>query len=263
MEALSKIACMLLLAGAACMPAFATTQDTVAAPATARDAALDLGVVIDFRRVDADGVTVLAVTPGGPGERLGLLPGDRIVAANGSDLTRTNRPSSALSSALTSQHGELRLEVIRDGRRRTLAGSTARDGQASLASPIRDCGHISSSGSQPRATRDIFPVLILGIDGNRMLPARSSFHRVEAGRRVVIVRELIDDQRFTRFGLEERRRQRERQGPRLDKVLIIDVQPGTTYAIGARTSRSISTSSIRDNSFWEPVVWRTTAQPCR
>jgi len=261
---LSNIACVLLLAGAACTPAGATMPATTA-PAVllsaAQDGALDLGAVIDFRRVDVEGVTVLAVTPGGLGERLGLRAGDRIVAANGQSLAATNRPSSVLATALSGSGAGLRLDIVRDGQRRTLSG--ALDGQGPVADKIEGCGHISSGGTHPRATRDVFPVVVLSIDGDHKLPVRSGYYRVDAGRRVLVVRELIDGQRFSEFGLKERARQRERHGARLDKVLIVDVQPDTSYFVGAQTSRPISTSAIRDNSYWEPVVWRTVAESCR
>jgi len=264
MTTLSNITCALLLAGAACTSTGAATPATTAPTvplSAARDGALDLGAVIDFRRVNVEGVTVLAVTPGGLGERLGLRPGDRIVAANGQSLVATNRPSSVLASALSGSGAEVRLDIVRDGQRRTLSGAV--DGQEPVAGKIEGCGHISSGGTHPRATRDVFPVVVLSIDGNRKLPVRSGYYRVDAGRRVLVVRELIDNRRFSEFGLKERMRQRERHGARLDKVLIVDVKPGTSYAVGAQTSRSISTSVIRDNSYWEPVVWRTVAESCR
>lgn len=266
MTTLSNIVCTLLLAGAGCATAIpAAAMPITTAPAAllagAQDAALDLGVVIDFRRAGVEGVTVLAVTPGGLGERMGLHAGDRIVAANGQSLAATNRPSSILASALSGRRGDLRLDVVRDGQPRTLTGSI--EPQTAGIDTVQGCGHISSGGTHPRATRDIFPVLILSIDGDKMLPLPSGYHRVEAGRRVLVVRELIEDDRFSAFGLKERERQRTRQQARIDKVLIVDVQPGTTYSVGAHASRPIQTSAIRDNTYWEPVVWRTVAEPCR
>ena len=263
MNALARTMCTLLLIGVACLST-ATAAPTSDAPATRqpaeRDIAGDLGIVVDFRRVGVDGLTVLAVTPGGPGERLGLRPGDRIVAANGRSLGSSGRPSAVLASALPKQGGQLRLDVVRDGQSLALAGVL--DGRSVAAAAPVGCGHVTADGAHPRASRDIFPVVIAGIDGNNMLAHPPGRHRVDAGRRVLVVQELIDEDRFTGFGLDERARQQARHGRRLDKVLIVDVEPGMTYSIGARTSRRISTASIRDHSYWEPVVWRTVAEPC-
>lgn len=47
------------------------------------------------------------------------------------------------------------------------------------------------------------------------------------------------------------------------KALVLDVQPGTSYRIGARLIRAkLDTQSIRDNAYWEPVVWDEVAEPC-
>ena len=60
------------------------------------------------------------------------------------------------------------------------------------------------------------------------------------------------------------RSQLRRQGARRYKVLILDVEPNTRYEIGARLlSGPPSLEAIRDNSYWEPVVWRQTAEACR
>lgn len=263
MSILLRTLCAVLLAGAVCAPAPATPSVPAfpaALTAATGNAASELGVVIDFRRVGVRGVTVLAVTPGGTGERLGLRPGDRIVAANGFSLTETRQPSAALASALSEKGSPVRLDVLRDGRSLTLQGSAA---PTTTAAPApRGCGHLTAGGAHPRTGRDIFPVLVIGIDGENVLPQQSSRHRVETGRRVVVVRERVDASRFSQFALDERERQKARHGMRLDKVMIVDVAPDTTYAIGAKAIRPIPTGAVRDNSFWEPVVWRTSAEPC-
>lgn len=264
MQTAFRIACVLLAAGLACTPANATAAMTApfAAPGVAGSAAVALGAVIDFRRTGVDGVTVLAITPGGLGERLGLRPGDRIVAANGHRLSGSNRPSSALASAVSAGADTLRLEVVRDGRARELSHALA-SAPAPAETAIAGCGHVTAQGAHPRAREDVFPVTIVGIDGNNKLPEPGGYHRLDPGRHVLVVHEHIDAHRFSAYGLQERDRQRARHGRRLDKVLIVDVQPDTTYAIGARQSgRPIDIDRIRDNSYWEPVVWRSYAESC-
>lgn len=261
-----RIAFAVLVAGLACSPVQAS-PDTGALPAAALAAAdaqaADLGVVIDYRRTGVDGITVLAVTPAGRGERMGLRAGDRIVAANGQRLSAGNRPSAVLATALASGSRTLQLDVVRDGQPQRLSDG-AGDVPADPATAPAGCGHVTARGSHPRAAGNIFPVTILSVDGKNMLDAPDGYHRLDAGRHVLVVREHIDEIRFNAFGLKERARQRQRHGPRLDKVLIVDVQPGTTHAIGAeQASRPIDVDRIRDNSYWQPVVWRSYAEPCR
>ena len=60
----------------------------------------ELGAVVDVRRASADGVPLLAITPGGAADRLGLQAGDRLRTVNGRRLDNTPKPSSALEDAL-------------------------------------------------------------------------------------------------------------------------------------------------------------------
>lgn len=260
---------VLVAAGFACIPTHAATPGTpatapglLAALTVADGAAVSLGAVIDFRRPGVEGVTVLAITPGGLGERLGLRPGDRVLAVNGRSLTQTNRPSSILASAVSEGGDTLHLEVVRDGKPRRLSHAIA-SARAPDHAIAQGCGHVTTQGAHPRARQDVFPLTIVSVDGNSKLPEPGGYHRVAPGRHVLVVQEHIDPHRFSAYGLQERERQRARHGRRLDKVLIVDVQPGMTYAVGARQSaRPIDIDRIRDNSYWEPVVWRSYAKPC-
>ena len=48
------------------------------------------------------------------------------------------------------------------------------------------------------------------------------------------------------------------------KVLVVDVKPDHSYRIGARLLRDrLDAASIRDNAYWEPVVWSSVAERCR
>src|SRR5690606_5339849 len=95
----TRAACVLLFAVCAAMPARAEPGSTTGLPLSAPRAGVrvDLGAVLDFCRVDVEGVTVLAVTPGGAAERLGLLAGDRIVSAKGRLLSDGGRRSAVLA----------------------------------------------------------------------------------------------------------------------------------------------------------------------
>jgi len=224
---------------------------------------VDLGAVLDFCRVDVEGVTVLAVTPGGAAERLGLLAGDRIVSANGRRLSAGKRPSALLASALAAGGDRLQLDIVRDGQTLSLSGLVA-PVVAEQDPAEAGCGVLTSQGSHPRASADIFPVAIVSIDARNVLPQPGGYYKVAAGRHVLILREMIDGYRFGTFAGQERERQRERYGPRRDKVLVVDVRPDTTYSIGAHQKRRpLDVEDVRDNSYWEPVVWRSVARECR
>ena len=82
-------------------------------PAIAADApAYELGIV--GRSAD-DGVELLAVTPGGAAERLGLRAGDHVVSVNGERLSGIRDPLQALQQSIDANAGQARLVVSRDG----------------------------------------------------------------------------------------------------------------------------------------------------
>ena len=54
-----------------------------------------------------------------------------------------------------------------------------------------------------------------------------------------------------------------RERARAYKPLVVDVQPGTTYKIGARLLRDrLDADSIRAKAYWEPVVWAVDPDAC-
>lgn len=233
-------------------------------PLFAQSAIQDFGAVIDIRRIGADGATVLAVSPGGAAERMGLRHGDRILSINGQPISSTHPPATALRSAMSGSDHAMQLEVRRDGEILTLKGGPDVAHTRSISTEPKGCGYVSVSGAHPRATRRIFPSEITRIDGKSTPLFTVGRYRVDAGRRVLIVDERIDDHRFSSFGLQERQRQNSRQGARRYKVLIVDVAPDTRYDIGAQLMEiPPDVRAIRDNTYWEPVVWRSATETCR
>src|SRR5690606_6953389 len=80
---------------------------------------------------------------------------------------------------------------------------------------------------------------------------------------VLIVRERIDDHRFGALSLAERERQLRDRKSHAYKVLLVDVDPGTRYDVGARLLATLpDIASIRSNTYWEPVVWNSTPEAC-
>ncbi|TDK27430.1 PDZ domain-containing protein [Luteimonas aestuarii] len=265
--------CLLILVTAAvaiaALPTQARSQPlpahaAAAVPLMAQSAIQDFGAVIDIRRIGADGAVVMAVTPGGNAERMGLRGGDRIVSINGQPISASNTPAAALRSATSGPGRALHLEIIRDDVPMVLRGSARETPSPTAASTPMGCGYVSTSGAHPRVSQQVFPAEVTRIDGRSTPLFDVNRHRVDAGRRVLVVDERIDATRFSAFTLQERQRQLRRQGARRYKVLIVDVAPDTRYEIGARLlTRSPDTGMIRDNTYWEPVVWRQTAETCR
>ncbi len=224
----------------------------------------ELGAVVDVRQASANGVTILAVTPGGAADRLGLRAGDRLRAINGRRLDNTPKPSSTLESALQEGNGALRVEAVRNGK--TLALSGRADAAATSASQAgaRSCGYLSTlAGVAPRS-KGIFQAEITQIDGNSTpLQQPTNRHRVKAGKHVLVVREFIDPARLSSAQLQQISKMKKFALARAYKSLVIDVEPGMSYRVGARLLKDkLDTQSIRDNAYWEPLVWEKVPEAC-
>ncbi|QDH69350.1 PDZ domain-containing protein [Marilutibacter alkalisoli] len=244
MAALRTIAMALLLAFLP-LPALATGGNP-------------LDVVVDVRRPHTEGVTVMAVTPGGNGERIGLRVGDRIIEANGRSLTDTLKPSRMLAEA-TSGGDSLRLRVIRDGQTLILDGSVVE----AAAPAVEGCGYISTLGTLPHVRDKLYPVVIVDIDGTGT-PLEANRHRLPAGLHVVVVNERIGGIRFNEMLRRQRDRMQVREGARAGKALLVDVQPGKRYLLGARfLDDNLGVRTISDNAYWEPLVWKVVDEDCR
>lgn len=233
-------------------------------PALAQAGGAGFGVILDTRRVGVDGATVLAVTPGSAAERIGLQPGDVLVSVDGRPMTGSTAPSAALRAALRESDGHLRLGIVRDGRTQTLAGTLAGPETVAAAADTRSCGYLTTQGAPPRNTQGIHPAEIVNIDGaSTPVLFEPNRHRVDTGRHVLIVRERIDDHRFGALSLAERERQLRDRKSHAYKVLLVDVDPGTRYDVGARLLATLpDIASIRSNTYWEPVVWNSTPEAC-
>lgn len=223
----------------------------------------ELGAVVDVRRASADGVPLLAITPGGAADRLGLLAGDRLRTVNGRRLDNTPKPSSALEDALQEGNGALSVEVMRDGKVLMLSGRADTASIAPQGGTRRSCGYVSAlAGVVPRR-QGIFHADITQIDG-RSTPIQPTYrHRVAAGKHVLVVREFIDPKRLNSAQLLQIAKMKRFAFARAYKSLVVDVEPGMSYRIGARLIKDkLDTQSIRDNAYWEPVVWEKVPEAC-
>jgi hypothetical protein len=242
----------------------AGTPLRLSAPAGAR---YEIGAVVDARA--AGGPRVLALTPGGAAERMGLRAGDALVSVNGVDLASTGQPGEALARAVAAENGSLRIRARRDGRAVSLAGTADVVAVPAYtlvvgASGGEGCGHLSDTAGPPPRSRDIYRAQILRIDGRSTPLDPVPRHRVEAGRRVLLVRELIDRSWLGSAQVSQIARMQKFEDAGAYKALVVDVAPDRSYRIGARLLRDrLDGESIRANAYWEPVVWSEIAERCR
>lgn len=228
----------------------------------------ELGAVVDVRGGQGPGLAVLAVTPGSAAERLGLRVGDRLLAINDHTFSGEAPAAETFRAALAAREGALALRVRRGERELNLSGQADRAvvpaytltigaSAAPAATPAAGCGRISTFDVAPRA-QHIYPAVLIAIDGRQPGPAGADSFRLDAGRHVLTVAEAIDAHQFTAVQQYQRdRARRERY-----KTLTIEVRPNTTYRLGARLIGE-RRGEIRDNAYWEPVIWAEVAEACR
>lgn len=228
-------------------------------PATAHgvgQSSWSLGAVVDVRP-GGDGGRVMAITPGGAAERLGLREGDRVLSVNGRAIGGEG-DASALEGALQASDGRLRIEAVRNGEPLVLSGAA----DPGAAADGAGCGYVATSGGTPRLSENVYPVRVFDIDGNGT-PLASGSHELAAGTHVLLVEELVDRHRLDPWQRDRRDRMRERLGPRAAKALVVEVAADTRYRIGARLLPGrLDSRGIGSNGFWEPVVWETEPARC-
>lgn len=218
----------------------------------------ELGAVID--PAPATGPAVLALTPGGPAERMGLQVGDRLLAINGDAISQVQQPLDVIRAAMVRERGELALDVGRADLRLALNGRAdamvvpAYVMTISGSASTGNCGRISVFFTASRSD-DFYPARIIYIDGKTPLLNTPSW-RVKPGKRVLTVAESIEPVRFNAV------QQRQRQFRREDhyKTIEIDVQPDTTYQIAARFHLG---GNVIKHEHWQPVVAKQTHEACQ
>lgn len=244
----------------------------------------DFGAILDVRyRAGSDaGLPVLGVTPGGSAARLGVQPGDRLLAVNGVSLAGLGADADGralaartLRDALLAHSGSLELSVERGAKVQVLRGSvdvvevpayrlelgaaiaTAALAQSGGGDGVSSCGRVSVFDVAPRS-QQLYPAVLIAVDGQLPGPSSSEVFRLEPGRHVLRVAERIDPVQFN----DLQRRTRDRGSRDRYKELEIDVQPGITYRLAARFNID-RRNQIRDNGYWDPVIWKEVAETCR
>jgi hypothetical protein len=228
----------------------------------------ELGAVIDVRSAQRSGLPVLALTPDGPAARMGLKVGDRLVSLNGLRLDGASPPAALLEQAMQRGDGRVTAEILRGSTPATLNGTAdvvaVPAYRLEIGPDAKDtCGFVTArTGTVPK-TRNIFRADITTIDG-RSTPLQSvNRHRLAVGRHVLVVQELIDTNRLSPSQLVQINKMKRFALAKAYKPLVVDVKPNMSYRIGARLLKDrLDTQSLRDNAYWEPVVWEEVAERC-
>ena len=256
-------ACLCTAARAnAAQPAGLLAADTLQGAASSSKARYELGAVVDVRQADRNGIAILAITPGGAADRMGLQAGDRLLAVNGRRLDNASKPSSTLEGALQESGGALQVEASRNGKPLALSG---RADTVRLAAPgdSMSCGYVSTRAGVVPRSQHIFRAEITQIDG-RSTPLQPTYrHRASTGTHVLVVREFIDPDYLNSSQLNQIAKMKKFAFARAYKSFVIDVKPDMSYRVGARLIKDkLDTQSIRDNAYWEPVVWEVVPEAC-
>lgn len=131
----------------------------------------ELGAVLDVRAAAADGVPVLAITPGGAAERIGIQVGDQVLAINGAAMAgRDVDPAGALLDALAGSDGTLAIEVRRNDQTLRLSGEAdlvripayVLEVRAPVALRAEGCGYVSGGAKAYGLVRKVRIVAVNG-----------------------------------------------------------------------------------------------------
>ncbi len=234
----------------------------------------DLGLLVDSAATGRDGLRVLAVTPGGNAERMGLRGGDEVLTVNGVALSGSKAAAMLRGTIDALPNGAaLSFEVRRDGATRRLAGAVSAVELPPMRLTIGDDVHATTPVAKPQAASDacgrisefdvaprqqgLHAATLIAIDDALPGPSGSTSFKVKAGHHRLTVAERIEP-KYLAFNDRLRN-----SGPRSRyKTLEVDVAADTTLFVSAQLIEA-RRNEWRDGAYWEPVVWKTTAEPCR
>jgi len=243
---------------------------------------VNLGLLVDATNAANahDGLRVLGTTPGSTAERLGVRPGDVIVAVNGRSLRELGADDSgrALAAATLKSSidalpadASVELDVRRGGSQLALNGPLQSVqlpalrvalGAAAMAAaepaPVPatgGCGRISLQDLAPRQ-QQLFGAAILLVDGVTPGPTGAKNYRVSAGTHELLVREQIPTRRLV--GVPELAALNFRSKP---KPLTVTVKPNTTVMIAAHFNED-RTNEFSTGGYWDPVAWKEVEETC-
>lgn len=234
----------------------------------------DLGLLVDSAASGRDGLRVLAVTPGGSAERLGIRAGDVVLTVNDVALSGSKAAVMLRGTIDALPNGApLSIEIRRDRNVQRLNGAVSaidlppmqltigaatNAGATPATTQARHdgCGRISQFDVAPRQ-KGLHAAKIIAIDDALPGPSGSTSFKVAAGHHVLTVAEQIEPKYLS---FNDRLRN---SGPRSRyKTLEVEVAADSTLFVSAQLIES-QRNQWRDGAYWEPVVWKTSTEPCR
>jgi hypothetical protein len=247
---------------------------------------VNLGLLVDATSASnaRDGLRVLGATPDSTAERLGVHPGDIVVAINGRslrDLGADDNGRALAAAALKSSidglpdNSSLQLDVLRGGNQLALNGPLqsvmlpalrlALGSAASAATPDADadaaaapaaatgCGRINMMDLAPRQ-QHLYGATILLVDGITPGPHGVKSVRVSAGSHELLVAERIPTLEMGMGDIASRRSSK-------PKPLTVTLTANTTILVAARLNEDRS-GHLNDGGYWDPVVWKEMVESC-
>jgi hypothetical protein len=144
------------------------------------------------------------------------------------------------------------------------ASAPAAQAPAVRGDPSSTCSYITVNQGEIPESRDIFDASLTQIDGKSTPLSRTNRYRVEPGAHVLTVADRIDAKRIPAAANAQISKMKRLEQQRAYKKVELDIQPGLSYAIGAKLLRDrLDVDSIRDNAYWEPVVWDMRPESCK
>ncbi len=242
----------------------------------------NLGLVLDIDSNSA-GYKILSVTPGSYADKLNLEPGHLIIAINDIqvDSSEKRRAFSELENSIAGDL--LRLTIDKNGKTETVESIVIgrytpsiklEIGAESTEASIDDiagadkagCGRVSIFFTPPRS-KQFYNAAIVKIDDKNVRSPRDTY-RLKPGKHTIYLQEFIDDFLFIRrfrstqtanlsdwFNRSNRRYNRFNG---VAKSIEIDIKPNTTYNLAAKFNKDKQFKQ-RSGEYWEPVIWRETA----
>ena len=126
------------------------------------------------------------------------------------------------------------------------------------------CGIVGAGTAATPESMDIYPGHIMQINGERPRLVREGY-RLQPGKHLLVVAEAIPRAHLgtaQQAQIDKMRRRKDFTG--YFKPLLVDVRADTLQRVGVRLRRDhLDTGSIRDNAYWEPVVWEEVPRECR
>jgi hypothetical protein len=137
-----------------------------------------------------------------------------------------------------------------------VAMASAQGARRGPADTAQGCGRVSIFDVAPRQ-RDLHAAVLISIDGERSPFEGQTTFRLSVGRHELKVAEHIDSRYL---GFNDRLRNSDPDGRY--KTLSVDVAANTTYLLAAQLNKD-RRNEWRDGAYWEPVIWKQTAETCQ